>query len=151
MLENSESHVTMPSLKMCGTSNSCMNPCCILVSSSGASWIEVRWRLDVQLKSIQSCFQPWDNPPGGRGNVTCSSWSETKKNDIQELGMPVMQYLSCRTTVGNTSVSTFLPYSMLKSLAVDRKWACSLNHIMKEWLMEARLWFSVVSRKPGTQ
>lgn len=55
-----------------------------------------------------------------------------RKTTYKELGMPVMQYLSCRTTVGNTSVSTFLPYSMLKSSAVDRKWACSLNHIMKE-------------------
>lgn len=54
-----------------------------------------------------------------------------RKTTYKELGMPVMQCLSCRTTVGNTSVSTFLPYSMLKSSAVDRKWACSLNHIWK--------------------
>lgn len=84
------------------------------------------------------------------------------RKTYKELGIPVVQYLSCSTAAGNTSVSTFLPYSMLKSSVVDKTAEtlliimsgsehCKFNYIMKTLTMEAPLQFIVLSRKPKTQ
>jgi hypothetical protein len=43
-----------------------------------------------------------------------------RNTTYKELWIPVKPYLSYRTTTGNTFVSTFLPCSVLKLLALDR-------------------------------